>query len=226
MSIEAIHLISIAGHLGNPYIGVYCVASNKHAFVPRDIEDSLFEAIEESLEVKALKFSVSSATIIGALTAMNSNGVVLSNFASDEEIDLVPKGLEVARMQEKFNAAGNNILVSDKAALVNPGVLGETLKTLRDVFDVEVLRGTIAGVATVGSVAIATGKGIICHPRATEDNIETLNDLFKVPVTLATLNYGTPWLGACAIANDKGAVIGEKTTPIEIGKIEDGLHLY
>jgi len=173
-----------------------------------------------------LKFSVSSATIIGALAAMNSNGVMLSNFASDDEIDLVPKGLEVARMQEKFNAAGNNILVTDKAALVNPGVLGETLKTLRDVFDVEVARGTIAGVETVGSVALATGKGIVCHPRATEDNIANLKDLFKVPVTLATLNYGTPWLGACAIANDKGAVIGEKTTPIEIGKIEDGLHLY
>jgi translation initiation factor 6 len=226
VSIEAIHLISLAGHLGNPYIGVYCVASNEHAFVPRDIENSLFETIEESLEVKALKFSVSSATIIGSLTAMNSNGVVLSNYASDDEIDLIPKGLEVAKMQENFNAAGNNILVTDKAALVNPGVLGDTLRTLSDVFGVEVARGTIAGVATVGSVALATGKGIICHPRATEDNIAHLKDLFKVPVTLATLNYGTPWLGACAIANDKGAVVGEKSTPIEIGKLEDGLHLY
>jgi len=226
VSIEATHLISFAGHLGNPYIGVYCVASNEHAFVPRDIEDSLFESIEESLSVKALKFSVSSATIIGSLTAMNSNGVVLSNFASDDEIDLIPKELEVAKMQENYNASGNNILVTDKAALVNPGVLGETLKTLRDVFDVEVVRGTIAGVATVGSVAIATGKGVVCHPRATEGNIADLKDLFKVPVTLATLNYGTPWLGACAIANDKGAVIGEKSTPIEVGKIEDGLYLY
>jgi translation initiation factor 6 len=219
-------LISFANHLGNPYIGVYCAASTKYAFVPRDIEGALFDAIRESLFVEAIRFSVGGATIVGSLTAMNSNGVVLSNFASEDEISLIPKELEVAKMQEKFNASGNNILVTDRAAMVHPGVSGDTLATLRDVLGVEVVRGTIAGISTVGSVALATGKGIICHPRATDDNVANLRGLFKVPVTLATLNYGTPWLGACAIANDRGAVVGEKTTPIEIGKLEDGLGLF
>lgn len=219
-------MISLANHNGNPYIGVYCVASNDYAFISRDIEDSLLRTIEKSLSVQCIRFSVSSATIVGSLTAMNSNGVVLSNFASDDEIALVPKGLRVARMQDRYNAAGNNILVTDTAALVHPGVSGNTLRELGDVFGVEAVRGTIAGVSTVGSVAIATGKGIICHPRATEENIEKLKSLFKVPVTLATLNYGTPWLGACAVANDSGAVVGEKTTPIEMGKLEDGLGLF
>jgi len=43
---------------------------------------------------------------------------------------------------------------------------------------------------------------------------------------VATLNYGTPYLGACAIANSKGAVVGSSSTPIELGRIEDGLGLY
>jgi len=219
-------MISLASFQGNPYIGVYCVASNEHALVPFSAEKELVATVEESLGVEAVKISIGGATIVGSLSAINSHGVVLSNIATEEEIQKVPKKLEIGKMQEDVNATGNNILVTDKAAMVHPGVSRETLRMLGDVFQVEVVRGTIAGIATVGSVAIATGKGMICHPRATDENVEELKALFKVPVTLATMNYGTPWLGACAVANDKGAVIGEKTTPIEIGKIEDGLYLY
>jgi len=218
-------MISLASHQGNPYMGVYCAASNRHAFAPMSADDSLVEMIERSLSVEVVRLSIGGATIIGSLIAMNSHGAVVSDIASEDEIAMIPKGLEVAKMQCNCNAAGNNILVTDKGAMVHPGVSGDILRTIGDVFQVEVVRGTIAGVSTVGSVALATGKGVICHPRATEDNIETLKQLFSVPVTLATLNYGTPWLGACAIANDRGAVVGEKTTPIELGKLEDGLSL-
>ena len=219
-------MISFSDFEGNPYIGVYCVASNRHAFAPMSSEKALIEKLGESLSVKVVRLSIGGSTIIGSLIAMNSHGVIVSNIASEDEMAMIPKGLAVAKMQDDINAAGNNILVNDKAAMVHPGVTRETLKILSDTFGVEVVRGTIAGIATVGSVAIATGKGIICHPRATEDNIAALKDLFSVPVTSATLNYGTPWLGACAVANDRGAVVGDKTTPIELGKLEDGLALY
>jgi len=219
-------MISYSSFQGNPYMGVYCAASNKHAFAPMSADDQLVGSLEHSLSVEVSRISIGGATIIGSLMALNSHGAVVSNIATDDEIATIPKSLEVAKMQDNFNAAGNNILVTDKAAMVHPGVSGETLKTLTDVFQVEVVRGTIAGISTVGSVALATGKGLICHPRATEENVETLKKLFSVPVTLATLNYGTPWLGACAVANDRGAVVGEKTTPIEIGKLEDGLSLF
>ena len=33
-------------------------------------------------------------------------------------------------------------------------------------------------------------------------------------------------VGAGLVANSKGAVVGDETTPIEMGKIEDGLLLY
>ena len=218
-------MISYASFQGNPYIGVYCTASNRHAFVPTCADDQLVDKIAESLSVEVVRLSIGGGTIVGSLSAMNSHGVVVGDMATEEEISLIPKSLSVVKMLDKHNAAGNNVLVTDKAALVHPGVSGEMVRKLADALQVEVVRGTIANIATVGSVAVATGKGIICHPRATEQNVEELKQLFSAPVTLATLNYGTPWLGACAIANDRGAVVGEKTTPIEMGKLEDGLSL-
>ena len=85
---------------------------------------------------------------------------------------------------------------------------------------------SIGGIKTVGSACLITEKGAICHPKATDEEIETLSEFFKIPFSPGTLNYGTGYVGACGIANSRGAVIGESSTPIEIGKLEDALHLY
>lgn len=48
----------------------------------------------------------------------------------------------------------------------------------------------------------------------------------KVPAAIGTLNYGAPLVGACMVANSRGAAIGFKSTPIELGRVEDSLGLF
>ncbi len=211
---------------GNPYIGVYCAASEELVLAPDSIEPKVAHDIERTLEVGVLAASIAGASIVGSLVAMNSRGILATNFAEKRELAKLPKNLRTGVMEEKLNAAGNNILANDKAALVNPRASHHTLRLIADVLDVEVQRGSVAGIETVGSACIATNKGVICHPRATEAELSGLKELFGVPASIATLNYGTPYLGACAIANSKGAFIGSRSTPIELGKLEDGLGLY
>lgn len=211
---------------GNSYIGVYCAASEDLALVPDSIEPKAAREIERTLGVRAIATTIASASIVGSLVAMNSHGLMATNFAEKRELAMLPKSLRTGIMEEKLNAAGNNILANDKGALVNPAASQHTLRLIADVLDVEVQRGSLAGIGTVGSACIATNKGVICHPRTTEAELRGLKELFGVPASIATLNYGTPYLGACAIANSRGAFIGSRSTPIEIGKLEDGLALY
>jgi translation initiation factor 6 len=211
---------------GSPYIGVYCAASEDIAVVADTADPKAVKELAQTLGVQIVRTIIAGATIVGSLVAMNSNGVIVTNFAEQHELARFPKGLRITKMEEKFNAAGNNLLVNDRAALVNPGVSDKTIKRLQDTLGVEVQRGRVAGIETVGSVCIATSKGVVCHPRTSEDELKWLSDLFKVPATVATLNYGTPYLGACAVANSKGAYVGSKSTPIELGRLDDGLALY
>ena len=56
--------------------------------------------------------------------------------------------------------------------------------------------------------------------------METIQRVLGVKPQICTANYGTGQVGACMMANSRGALVGEATTPIELGKIEEGLVLY
>lgn len=212
--------------LGSPYVGVYCSASERFAIVSEGSEESFVRDLEEVLQVEVFTTYVAGSTIVGSLVAMNSNGVVVTNFAEEQELRKLPPDLRVGVIEERINAAGNNVLANDRGACVHPDASRRTVKMLEDVLGVQVRRGAIAGIDTVGSVCLATSKGVLCHPRTSEAELKELSSLFGAPATPATLNYGTPYLGACAVANSKGALIGSLTTPIEMGRLEDGLGLY
>ncbi len=211
---------------GNPYVGVYCAASEDYAILPDVVEDKVSRELGRILGVSVIRTNIAGATIVGSLVAMNSHGMVVSNFAERHELARLPKGLRVSKMEEKLNAAGNTILANDRAALVHPAASRDSLRMIQDVLGVETMRRSVAGLDTVGSACIVTNKGLICHPRTTEDELKDLSAFFKVPASVATLNYGTPYLGACAVANTKGAYIGFRSTPIELGRLEDGLGLF
>ncbi|HJX04944.1 MAG TPA: translation initiation factor IF-6 [Thermoplasmata archaeon] len=219
-------MLKLGDVFGSPYIGVYCAASELHAILPETAEPRTIKDIERTLGVKAIVTSLAGATVVGSLAAMNSHGVILTNFADRRDRERFPKQLRIGIMEEKLNAAGNNILATDKAALVHPAASRSTVEMIRDVLDVEVLRRSVAGIDTVGSVCIATSKGVVCHPRSSEEDLKALCELFGVQAKIATLNYGTPYVGACAVANSKGAFVGSRSTPIELGRLDDGLCLY
>jgi translation initiation factor 6 len=75
-------------------------------------------------------------------------------------------------------------------------------------------------------VCVATNKGVLCHPEITREEFDLVKSVLKVDGAIGTANYGASMVGACLIANSKGAVVGYRSTPIELGRIEDALHLF
>ena len=217
--------VSLLDIYGNPYIGVLCRANEETAIVPFHIQEKERGVIETALGVKARPMLVGGASILGSLCVMNSKGALLPHFCSEEDVSALKGSLRVGVLPSKHTACGNNILANDRAALINPEYDTKSREIIRDILDVEVMEGTIAGLETVGSVAYVTSKGMLVHPKAMPEEIESLDSLFKIPIKKTTANYGTPFIGACLIANTKGAVIGSLSTGIEIGNIEESLYL-
>lgn len=182
-------------------------------------------AIGEALGVRPVVTTIGGANVVGSLLSMNSRGAVVTGFATPEEVRVL-QDLEVLVLPHRFNAAGNNVLCNDRGALVHPGYDERTVRTIGEALGVEAVRGTVAGMRTVGSAGVATNKGVLAHPHATERELGVLRDVLKVAAMITTANYGTGQVGACLVANSRGAVVGTRTTPIELGRIEEGLGLY
>jgi len=176
------------------------------------------------LDVDLVELSIADSSIIGSLLAINSSGVVVCDFIDNKSLELIQKkGFGVSAISDKFNAAGNDILVNDYGCMVHPDIKDKTIKEIKDTFNVPAFRGTIGGLKTVGMAAVVTNKGLLCHPKVTDQEKKHLEKVFDVPVMIGTVNHGSPVIGSGLVANNKGAVIGNLTTGIEMGRIEEAL---
>lgn len=213
---------------GNCNIGVYAAAGENLAIIAGDTESSFIRDVETVLGVETILSTVAGSFVVGSLTAMNSNAIALSGLAEESEIERIGEHFDnnVFTVPGRYNAAGNNILVNDRGALVNPLYSDNAVKVFEDYFGVECIRASIAGCDTVGSVCVVTNKGCVCHIDATEEDLELLKDLFKVRPVKTTVNHGVDFLASGIIANTKGALVGDQTMPLEMGRIEEGLGLY
>jgi translation initiation factor 6 len=174
--------------------------------------------------VKALELSIADSTIIGSLLTCNSSGAIVTAYASKETFQTIEQqGLRVFPIEDVINAAGNDILTNDYGALVHPDLKSTTVKKISDVLGVPVQKGTIASLGTVGMAAVVTNKGCLCHPKTSEEERKKLEEIFDVDVMIGTVNHGFSMIGSGLVANSKGAIIGNMTTGIEMGRIEEAL---
>ena len=67
-------------------------------------------------------------------------------------------------METKKTAYGNLVLANDKGALCDPRMKEPQIKEISEALGVEVFPGQIAGLPYVGSLAVATNKGVLAHP--------------------------------------------------------------
>jgi translation initiation factor 6 len=209
---------------GNPYIGVFCAANDDLLIAPPNLPKAAVRHVTDVLRTPAVQTNVAHSTVVGRLVAMNANGILTSPFIEPDEIEAI--GDAVHPLPDRLSAVGNNVLCNDRGALVHPGYDRDALSFIEDALGVPAVRGTIAGIRTVGSVGVATNKGVLCHPHAKPAELELVKEVLHAPVLITTANYGQGFVGACMVANAHGAVVGARTTPIELGRIEEGLGYF
>ena len=210
---------------GNPFLGVYGIANDEHVLLASSVPAKQCKEIARILGCEAVQGTLSGTSVIGSLVAGNSRSVLVTALASDAEVARIA-AFRPTRLEHRLNAVGNNVLCNDFGAVVHPEYDAEALRAIEAALGVPAVRGTVAGMKTVGSAAVATAKGVLCHPHLTEEEQAVLEGALRVPVATSTANYGTPQVGACLLANSRGAVVGSRTTAIELGRIQEGLSLW
>jgi len=217
--------VYLTSFIGSASIGVYSLATDKNVIIPKMVPQEKAERTAEWLKAKLHHTTIGGSLLIGALACANSNGIVLSPFVRQEELDTIKASFEgnITVMESRKTAFGNLVLANDKGALVDPRMKEPIMKQVSETLGVETVPGTIAGLTYVGSLAVATNKGVLAHPQLKEDEKKVLESVFKVPVDVGTINCGIPYVGTGLIANSHGAVAGSMTTGPEMFIIGNAL---
>jgi translation initiation factor 6 len=209
--------------LGNPNIGVYIFANNEVAIVPPIVDQVLEEILIKTLRVRTvIKTKIADTILPGVMLAGNSKGILVPRTIRDEELREIKSGFSgnISVIKAPQNALGNIVVANSKAAMIYRDFDDETAKIIRDTLEVgSVVRGTIAGLVTVGSAAVITNRGGIVHPDAKREEIMYLSQLFGVAMDVTSVNFGVFFVRSGVVANDYGVIVGSRTTGPEILRI-------
>ena len=218
----AVFLTSI---VGSASIGVYSQANEKIAIIPTAVPRDKAEQIAEWLKVKLIHTSIAGSFLAGAFAAGNSNGLILPLSICEEELATIKACFDgnVTILDTKKTAYGNLILTNDFGAVVDPRLKDPVIKQIRDTLGVEAVKTEIAGLPYVGSLAVATNKGVLAHPLLKDTERKILETTLKVPVDVGTVNCGIPYVGTGLLANSHAAVAGSMTTGPEMFIIGNAL---
>ena len=207
---------------GDPNIGVYARVFEDIAIVYPGAPAEFTEALVRDLDVDIVTTTIQGSNIIGSLVAGNSQGLIVSGLADDDELAVLGDYRDIMLLEGSMNAAGNVILANDYVAAVHPDMSIDIAEEIGSFLGVPVIRLSLGGIKTVGMAGHATNKGILVHPRANDTEIAALERVVDLPIGLGSVNMGTGLVGTGLLANSKGYIAGSATTGFELGRIEEG----
>lgn len=201
-----------------PNIGIFAKANDSTIVVPFGFAETKTKKLAEYLQAKEVYTSVGGTRLIGPMTVMNNNGILLPSIASEEELQLLKQatGLNVERVESRFTAIGNLIATNDNGAIASPLLDGEVDRQIRDVLGVPVHSMTIGTFVQAGSMIVATNGGAGVHPKASEEEVKTIAEVLQVPAEPVTVNGGVPFLSSGIISNTNAVVVGSLTSGPEL----------
>ena len=160
--------VYLSSIVGSASISVYSLATENMVVIPRMVPKEKAQEFAVWLKTKLVYTSIGGSVLAGALACANSNGMLLPNYVREEELTQIKSVFEgnITIMETKKTAYGNLVLTNDKGAVVDPHFKQNEIKKISETLGVEAVPTEIAGLTYVGSLAVATNKGVLAHPLA------------------------------------------------------------
>ncbi len=208
--------------LGTSDFGPYMLAGDRYLLLhfgmrqdPKGVEE-----LKEALGIEAVIFyeprreAGNDRAIVFPHVMPESQAYRISRELEEYGIDL-----EIAILKTRYTAIRNNILINNRGGIVNPEMYKrerESVKLLEELFDIEIIPMSIAGIRLPGSVAVANDRGAFIHEDASEEEMEAIKEILKLEKIVRGRINGTPFVSVGLVANNRGIVIGQDSSPHDI----------
>jgi translation initiation factor 6 len=199
---------------GSSNIGLYAYANDQFCLVGKDVVS--IEAFKV-LQVPIHQITIGGSSQVGIFIAGNSKGIVVPEVITESEADMLKElGISYTIIETKHTALGNNLIVNDNHCFYNPELEKTAVKEICKALDVSADPLPLKTWDVVGAVVAVTSRGGLISKEISEDIKKAIQKKLKVPLEPGSLNFGSPAVAGCVVANKNGFVVGEASAGIEI----------
>ncbi len=204
---------------GDPNIGLYGFATDTYCLLGSQPKHR--QKMEEMLKVKIKVAQIAGTELMGIFASGNCSGIILTKIIEPREKKEIEKalGINVMIIKTKETAAGNLVLCNDNGCIIS-SKLKRYGKDIAETLNCETATGTVAGLHIVGSAAVTSNKGCLCHRDAEEGELKEIEELLKVKADIGSIG-GSPFVKAGIIANSSGIIVSEEASGPELQRIDE-----
>ena len=207
--------------LGSNYAGLFGITNDNLCFLPPNTEEKTLKEIEKTLEVKAVKTTIYSSPLLAAFAKMNNKYAYVPKYIQPKELETIEKEIKTKIIQTE-NALGNMIELNDKGAIISQLIPKKICEEIKKT-GLQTTQMNIEKITVVGSCLVATNRGFLISPNANMNEAQQIEKTLEVKGGSSTANTGDYFIRNSILANTKGIILGENTTPHEINRIEEAL---
>ena len=206
-----------------PFVGIFAIATEKFAMVPKTISAKEEKKIENLFGTEIIKASIANSGLLGVLSAGNSKGIIAGGVMEEkEEKEMEQAGIKIKKIKN-MSAVGNLIALNDSKGVCSSAFSKAQQKEIEKFLGIKLKEATVAESDLVGASIVATNKGFILNKMASDKEGKEIEKHFGIQGAKGTANAGDCFVGNSLIANSQAGLAGRNTTGFELARIDEGL---
>ncbi|MFA6072722.1 MAG: translation initiation factor IF-6 [Candidatus Woesearchaeota archaeon] len=207
-------------------IGLYAFVNDNFALIGSEISEEVEEQMKEVFQVPIHRVTLAGTSLIGVFTAGNNHKIMIPGITFDHEREHLRKlGINFVVFDTKLTGLGNNILMDDNCALVNPDFSDADVKKIDELMNVKTQRAEFTEVTTVGNLAVlnkSRGRALVSNDLNSEE-LRLIENTFKIKAIPGSVNMGSPFIRAGTLVNAHGFAMGSASGGPELANADEAL---
>lgn len=211
---------AIANYNQNPNIGLFCYANDSYCLVPQGFPAKLKKLFHQVLKVPTYEMRAAGTSLLGAFFSGNETLLVPKIMFESELRELEKFKIKYQVINTELTALGNNLLIN-KVCIANPDYSDKVIEDIESTLKIPVIKGKIAELNIVGSLAKGNNKGLLVSPKIKEFEQKFLLSKLKIHIGTGTVNFGSQYIGSGLVCNSNGFIIGDISGGPEIQNADE-----
>jgi putative translation initiation factor eIF-6 len=211
---------------GMSNLGLYAYVNDRFMLLGKEVPTELDEDLQKVFQVPIHRITLAGTSLIGVFVAGNNNKILIPGITFEYEREVLKQlGIDFEVFDTKLTGLGNNIIMDEGHALINPEFSDLEVKKIEQIMGIKVSKAKFENVFAIGNLVALNkkkGKALVSND-LTREEIRLIENTFKVKATPGSVNMGSPFVRAGTLVNAIGFAMGAASGGPELSNADEAL---